>query len=593
MGMQFINGQAVWVPDEPTAPVAPPPAIPGGIGAANGTLGPVLPSGGRMAPDPMQTPPIQAADLPPAQAPTPANAAPVTASQFMEGVQAAPTGPAPLPGLQGLRPLNPAEKAADDARLFAQRDAFARQKAAQQAAIDKARGGAVAVGAPGQPGGGLGRVIGYAPGTPAHFEQAGNYYRGTPEQKQAIMGVLGANTDRIQAQGELSAAELANMERINSAADIEALKARKANQQQAVLEQMDEVDRYEANQAVREAIGKHAQLAAPDPAKYWGGLGFAGTVGMLIADSMDRIGSGMKGEKPSNLIERGIERSLQQQQAAIDKAKGDITQAQGLYAQMRQSGMDKEHAFQAAKARRMEDAAGIIDSYQRQARLPQVKAQLANQAADLRERAGMSFLQLSESIAGQGKGRQVAAQGGAPIYAGGDLKQRKAMAEVLKAEAEAGIASRKATGEVVDLDKTQVDLQKEIAQRDATIKQLDRLIETAPETSDTYGSKLPVIGGWLTGRKAAEWQNEAGGVLAKRMKEVSGAAFSEKELEMQKRYLFGHTNERGTIQQSLQRMKEEAKAERAAIAANLSAGQVSGYQKRVGTESTRLKLQGK
>jgi len=501
---------------------------------------------------------------------------------------------------------------ASEADIAAARADIERRRQAAAANKPPPRGpGSIGMdGPPQQPGmGGLGRVIGYSGGTPAHFEQAGTYYRGTPEQKQAIMGVLGANADRIQAQGDASAAELQHLERINSAADIEALKARKANQAQGIIDEMEAVDRDQAHQAVREAIDKHASMAAPDPARYWGGLGFAGSVGMILADSLDRIGSSMKGEKPSNLIERGIERSLQQQQAALDKSRADITQAQGLYAQMRQSGMDKEHAFQAAKARRMEDAAGIIDSYQRQARLPQVKQQLAMQAADLRERAGASFLQLSESIAGQGKGRQVAATSGTPIYAGGDLKQRKAMAEVLKAEAEARKtdaesqqAANKARGLSGDMPtETEVKIKRDIAETEATIERLKRLRDNAPTPeslvltpmAESYFSRLPGLQVPESVHAAASWKAEAGGLLAEEMKKTSGTVFTPKEMEIKEKDIFGHNTSPEVRRSSLNRHISAAQKRLEASRAMLPTVEVNKHEARLSTEGARTNLRGK
>lgn len=506
---------------------------------------------------------------------------------------------------------------ASDADLAAARADIERRRQAAAANRPPPTGpSAVGVEAPQQPGmGGLGRVIGYSGGAPAHFEQAGNYYRGTPEQKQAIMGVLGANADRIQAQGDASAAELQHLERINSAADIEALKARKANQAQGIIDEMEASDRAEANQAVREAIDKHASMAAPDPAKYWGGLGFAGSVGMILADSLDRIGSSMKGEKPSNLIERGIERSLQQQQAALDKSRADITQAQGLYAQMRQSGMDKEHAFQAAKARRMEDAAGIIDSYQRQARLPQVKQQLAMQAADLRERAGASFLQLSESIAGQGKGRQVAAQGGAPIYAGGDIKQRTAIAAMLKAEAEARKAGREASGDLNPLKfGERKALQKELTDLEIANEKLTKAKGVLPSwTQKAAAATADAIPAWAVGIPAAGLALGAAKYGLNSMRPTSEQEAKLEETKMaigslepgtkteldMARYAkqAGHTGLETYSKATAEKLHDEMIARNAArmraVRAALSTGQVTETESRRRQESTRDNLRGK
>jgi hypothetical protein len=354
-----------------------------------------------------------------------------------------------------------------------------------------------------------------------------------------------------------------------------------------VIDEMEAVDRAEANQAVREAIDKHASMAAPDPAKYWGGLGFAGSVGMILADSLDRIGSSMKGEKPSNLIERGIERSLQQQQAALDKSRADITQAQGLYAQMRQSGMDKEHAFQAAKARRMEDAAGIIDSYQRQARLPQVKQQLAMQAADLRERAGASFLQLSESIAGQGKGRQVAASGGGLDYSAAErmLKMRKLQAEVQQEE------NKAAGNEDRPLSDTEIKVKEKLANIRNTRAQMKKAIGLIP--SQSQHRLANASGGWLVGEDGQRFLNKAKPIVAAGVNELSGASYGKDEWGNVWNDHIGNTTDPVKIRAAMEEKDAELAAKEANYAGMLPGKRVVEYNSRVGQENTRNTLRGR
>lgn len=474
---------------------------------------------------------------------------------------------------------------ASDADKAAAAAEIARRRAAAAAAGDTTTDGPPKIPVDRKPGaGGPGFVIPRMGYTPAHFAQQGAVYRGTPEQNQFIGNILGANADRIQAQGELSAAEMQNQQKLNSVADIEALKARKANQRQAVLDEMEAADMAEAHQAVRAAVDKHASLAAPDPAKYWGGLGFAGSVGMIIADSMERMGSRMQGAAPANLIEQGIERSLRQQEAAISKAKGDITEAQGLYAQMRQSGMDKEHAFQAAKARRMEDAAGLIESYQRQARLPQVKAQLATQAADLRERAGTVSLELSKNIMGQGMGQMVAASGGGLDYGAAErmLKMRKLSAEVQQEESKAA-----GGGEPLSHSDKKATL--------ATINTLEQSKATLEEALKNVPTKHEMYWegrGSLPAEKAA-WLEKV------RMAIGATEPGTKSEADMERYgktmgYLPGHSQyDPEVTKKLLARSRDNINDAIAAEKAALTLGQVTGLTARFQQEKTRNTLQPK
>ena len=335
-------------------------------------------------------------------------------------------------------------------------------------------------------------------------------YRNTPEAQAAYGMLQQGQANQLKGFENMSRAQLEearNMAAEQAKQNAQLRKVLGSQQLEREAAKNEEADQLEK---LRSAVNDQARVANPDPAEYWGGLGFLGSILMIAADSVDKAQAVNLNRPAENYVEKGIDRSLKLQEAAYNRAKDKTELQNTLYNQLRRKNMDAEQARQAYKAAKMEEASTYLQDTAAKTGDKKLAASLQMQSGQLTQEAARNWFDAYGKMPQGGMGKYVRPQVGGSAASVLDPRRKQlvldgkldvsALSPAERKEFDAQLETQKKMKSVKEDDKTDstsAGIKKDIADYNTAIDGINNAIKRSPGTFEAGLSKIPFIGPWL------------------------------------------------------------------------------------------------